>query len=55
MTYYKGFSIWYNSLQGWMIQTGYKVVHVSKTHGAAKAWVTRCGHRIDTGERTETA
>ena len=37
---YKGYNIWYNQLQGWMVQAGYEICYVGKTLGAAKRWIT---------------
>ena len=37
---YKGYNIWHNQLQGWMVQAGYEICYVGKTLGAAKRWVT---------------
>ena len=39
--HYKGHYVWYNELQGWMVQLGYEVCGVYKTLPAAKSAITQ--------------
>ena len=44
MMNYKGYTIWHNELQGWMLQDGYQILGVYETLKGAKckaSWLYR--------------